>query len=83
MPDFQERTATVNANANVNANVNANGNVDANANANVNVSSEGMDASEHFMISLAPALKRLGPRKQAMVRIKFQQILFDMEFGKE
>lgn len=46
------------------------------------ISSE-TDEHEHFMISLAPALRRLEPRKQAMVRLRFQQILFDMEFGEE
>lgn len=37
--------------------------------------------NEHYLLSLAPTLDRLDPRKQAMVRLRFQQALFDIEFG--
>ncbi|XP_076027440.1 uncharacterized protein LOC143016813 [Genypterus blacodes] len=39
------------------------------------------DEHEHFLLSLAPAFRRLEPRKQSLVRLRFQQTLFDVEFG--
>ena len=33
--------------------------------------------NEHHLLSLAPTLDRLDPRKQAMARLRFQQALFE------
>lgn len=39
------------------------------------------DDEEHFLSSLAGALRRLPPRSQSEVKVKFQQILHEAEFG--
>ena len=40
------------------------------------------DEHELFLLSFAPALRRLEPRKQAMARVRMQTLFFDIEFGK-
>lgn len=40
-----------------------------------------LDSEEQFLLSCAPALKRLSQRKNALARLKIQQILFNIEFG--
>ncbi|KAK0147326.1 hypothetical protein N1851_013262 [Merluccius polli] len=39
------------------------------------------DEHELFLLSFAPALRRLEPRKQAMVRMRLPTLFFDVEFG--
>ncbi len=39
-----------------------------------------VDEHEHFLLSFAPALRRLEPRKQAMARLRMQTLFFDLEF---
>jgi hypothetical protein len=38
------------------------------------------DEDELFLLSLLPALKRLTPAAKALTKIRFQQVLYDMEF---
>ncbi|KAJ8353384.1 hypothetical protein SKAU_G00209510 [Synaphobranchus kaupii] len=39
------------------------------------------DEDEHFMMSLVPSLRRLSNQKKAQVRMRFEQVLYDVEFG--
>ena len=39
------------------------------------------DEHELFLLSFAPALRRLEPCKQAMARVRMQTLFFDIEFG--
>jgi hypothetical protein len=39
------------------------------------------DSDERFLLSCAPALKRLTPRQNSYVRFSIQKLLFDVEFG--
>uniref|UniRef100_A0A182IZ45 MADF domain-containing protein n=1 Tax=Anopheles atroparvus TaxID=41427 RepID=A0A182IZ45_ANOAO len=41
------------------------------------------NSDERFLLSCAPALQRLSKQKNALVRLKIQQLLYDMEFGDE
>lgn len=45
------------------------------------VSTYGLDPDERFLLSCAPILKRLSHKKNAMARLKMQQILYEIEFG--
>ncbi len=36
---------------------------------------------EHFLLSLAPALKRLDNRIKGLARMKSQQVLYDIDFA--
>ena len=38
------------------------------------------DEDELFCLSLVPTLKRLGPRNKTIAKMRFQQVLFDLEF---
>lgn len=38
------------------------------------------DPDERFLLSCAPILKRLSNKKNALARLKIQQLLFDIEF---
>ena len=38
------------------------------------------DEDELFCLSLIPTLKRLGPRNKTIAKMRFQQVLFDLEF---
>jgi hypothetical protein len=38
------------------------------------------DEDELFLLSLVPTLKRLGPRNKTIAKMRFQQVLFDLEF---
>lgn len=40
-----------------------------------------LDSDERFLLSSAPVLKRLSHKKNALARIRIQQILYDIEFG--
>ena len=37
--------------------------------------------TQHYLLSLAPAIDRLDPRKQALAKLRIQQALYDIEFG--
>ncbi|KAK0147944.1 hypothetical protein N1851_012404 [Merluccius polli] len=39
------------------------------------------DKHELFLLSFAPALRMLEPRRQAMARVRMQTLFFDIEFG--
>ncbi|XP_058821884.1 transcription factor Adf-1-like [Topomyia yanbarensis] len=39
------------------------------------------DPDERFLLSCAPVLKRLSMRKNALVKLKIQQLLYEVEFG--
>ncbi|XP_030609361.1 uncharacterized protein LOC115797015 [Archocentrus centrarchus] len=39
------------------------------------------DDTTHFLLSLAPAMRRLPPPKQSWIRIKIQELLHEAEFG--
>ncbi|XP_058445870.1 transcription factor Adf-1-like [Malaya genurostris] len=39
------------------------------------------DPDERFLLSCAPVLKRLSTKKNALVKLKIQQLLYDVEFG--
>ncbi|KAL2092989.1 hypothetical protein ACEWY4_001240 [Coilia grayii] len=41
------------------------------------------DEHERFLLSFAPALRRLEPRKQALLKCRMQALFFDIEFGGE
>lgn len=45
------------------------------------VSTYGLDPDERFLLSCAPILKRLSNKKNALARLKVQQILYEIEFG--
>lgn len=47
------------------------------------VSAYGLDPDERFLLSCSPILKRLSHKKNALARLKMQQILYDIEFGEE
>lgn len=47
------------------------------------VSAYGLDPDERFLLSCAPILKRLSHKKNALARLKMQQILYDIEFGED
>lgn len=40
-----------------------------------------LDSDEKFLLSCAPALKRLTPRQNSYIRLSIQKLLFDVEFG--
>ncbi|KAI8125899.1 Transcription factor Adf-1 [Lucilia cuprina] len=42
-----------------------------------------LNSDEKFLLSCAPTLRRLTTRKNALARLKIQQILFDIEFQQE
>lgn len=42
--------------------------------------SQQSDPDERFLLSCAPILKRLSNKKNALARLKIQQLLFDIEF---
>lgn len=42
-----------------------------------------MDQNDKFLLSCSPVLKRLANKKNALARLKIQQILFEIEFGEE
>jgi len=39
------------------------------------------DEDEHFLLSLVPSFRRLDIQKKALVRMRFQQVLYNAEFG--
>lgn len=43
-------------------------------------SSQHNDSDERFLLSCSPILKRLSNKKNALARLKIQQLLFDIEF---
>ncbi|XP_071485708.1 uncharacterized protein [Diadema antillarum] len=42
---------------------------------------ERFDEVMHFLVSLAPAMRRLPPHQQSLARIKIQSVLHDLEFS--
>lgn len=48
------------------------------ANTNTSIIS---DPDERFLLSCAPVLKRLPVRKNALVKLRIQQLLYEVEFG--
>ncbi|XP_053696328.1 transcription factor Adf-1-like [Sabethes cyaneus] len=49
--------------------------------ANTNPSIMINDPDERFLLSCAPVLKRLPARKNALVKLRIQQLLYEVEFG--
>jgi len=41
------------------------------------------DEDEHFLLSLVPSFRRLNIEKKALVRMRFQELLYDAAFGEE
>lgn len=41
------------------------------------------DPDERFLLSCAPVLKRLNNQKNSLLKMKIQQLLYDVEFGDE
>ncbi|XP_055548199.1 transcription factor Adf-1-like [Wyeomyia smithii] len=48
---------------------------------NTNTTSTISDPDERFLLSCAPVLKRLSARKNALVKLRIQQLLYEVEFG--
>ena len=42
-----------------------------------------MESDEKFLLSCAPALRRLTTRQNALARLKIQQILYEIEFAQQ